>query len=145
MNLSTLSRPYVRLKALALRLWPRPVMLASMNPTAKRSRFQHRLHAVIYPAPDVPGTWISHCLELDIMSLGNSAPHALDMLAEAIQLTAAENIKDGRPPLHFRSAPADVWDQFTESDDAAVVRILQIEDARVEDEVTITPHIARAR
>jgi len=55
---------------------------------------QTRLNVIIYPAEDLPGQWIAHCLELDIISQGNSPPHALDMIAEAIEMCAAENVRE---------------------------------------------------
>ncbi len=80
-----------------------------------------------------------------MMSLGNSAPHALDMLAEAIELTAEDNVKEGRPPLLFRSAPMEAWAQYDEAEDAAVRVLRIIINARqLEDEITLTPHFTRA-
>ena len=42
------------------------------------------LHVVLWPADDVTGQWLAQCLELDVISQGNSLSHALDMLKEAV-------------------------------------------------------------
>jgi len=104
----------------------------------------HTLHALVYEAPDLPGRWISHCLELDLISQGDGQLHAIEMLAEAIQLVAEENLKNGRPPLDFRSAPADDWLRLRKAEPMKMTRILHI-SGELPDDVTIAPSLASAR
>lgn len=55
-------------------------------------------HFILYPAPDLDGQWIAHCLQRDIITQGNSPSHALVMMAEAIDLIAGQNLIAGRAP-----------------------------------------------
>lgn len=41
------------------------------------------LRVVLYPAPDLEGQWIAHGLETDVVTQGDSAEHALAMMADA--------------------------------------------------------------
>lgn len=95
------------------------------------SKLQHRLHALIYPADDVPGEWIAHCLDLDIVSQGTNAPHALEMLCEAIKLSVQWAIEENRPPLEMRAAPAEAWEKF-ESTPPTLTRILRLPSVKPE-------------
>lgn len=51
-----------------------------------------REHATISlcPAPDVPGQWVAHHVRRDLVTQGDSEPHALRMLAEAIEMADGE-------------------------------------------------------
>jgi hypothetical protein len=80
-------------------------------------------------------------LELDLISQGNSAPHALDMIAEAIEICAEENVKDGRPPLTFRSAPPEVWELASSAEEEVATRIVHLPQAPVPDDVTLAPRV----
>jgi len=106
--------------------------------------FKFTFNTVIYPAPDLPGQWVSHCLELDLISQGNDPQQALDMIADAIELMAEENIKHGRPPFTFRSAPPEAW-ELARGTEAAAERLIFIEAPIPGDgDITISPHIRRA-
>jgi len=105
-------------------------------------KLQHRLHVLIYPAPDLAGQWVAHCLDLDLVSQGSSATHALEMIAEAVQLSVQWAIEEGRPPLEMRPAPAEEWDRF-EKNKIAVTRILHL--PQMPSDVVLEPvTIARA-
>lgn len=67
------------------------------------------LWALIYPASDVPGQWVAHCLDHDIVTVGNSARHASEMLTEAVVLSATEDVKAGRDPFGRSRAPSEDW------------------------------------
>jgi len=54
-------------------------------------------------AEDVPGCWVAHCLDFDIMSIGDSPQHALEMVREAVGLALADDLNHGRDP-HERRA-----------------------------------------
>jgi predicted RNase H-like HicB family nuclease len=101
------------------------------------------LNLLIYPAPDLPGQWVAHCLETDLVSQGNDPAHALEMIAEAIELVARQNIEKGRPPLVYRNAPVEVYRMFESAKDIAT-KILKISSNYVQNEITLSPHVARA-
>lgn len=60
------------------------------------------------PAPDVPGQWEIHCLDMDVVSMGNSLQHALAMLVEGLFMVIIDDRKNGRDPL-ARRAPEEEW------------------------------------
>jgi hypothetical protein len=53
---------------------------------AERERAEQQAQIALYPAPDVSGQWIAHHKHRDVVTQGNSEPHALRMLAEAIEI-----------------------------------------------------------
>jgi hypothetical protein len=68
------------------------------------------LRVVLYPAPDLKGQWIAHGLETDIVTQGDSAEHAIAMMADALQTLTAHQALRRRPSLRLRPAPKEVWD-----------------------------------
>jgi hypothetical protein len=72
---------------------------------------------LIEEAEDVPGQWISHCLNLDIVSQGNSPEHAYHMIVEAIAITLTDDLTAGRNPFEHSSAPAEYWQRLKEMRD----------------------------
>lgn len=58
---------------------------------------------VVRPAPDVPGQWLAHCLEFDVVSQGDSVEQALRMGLEASVMVALEDLNSGRNPLERRA------------------------------------------
>ena len=79
------------------------------------------LRVVIYPAPDMKGQWITHGLETDIVTQGDSPEHAMEMMADALKTTidyAARHQFSSvqRLPFTLRSAPREVWDLIGESE-----------------------------
>jgi len=66
--------------------------------------------AIIEPADDVPDTWTAHCLEFDVVSVGNSAEHAVDMVVEAAAIVIEEALNDGRDPIC--PAPRECWEML---------------------------------
>lgn len=70
------------------------------------------LSLLLTPAEDVPGQWIGHCLELDIVSVGTSAEHAAEMAREAVRDCVADDIRDGRDPFARRRAPEEYFEQW---------------------------------
>ena len=63
---------------------------------------------VVMPAVDVPGDWIGHCLELDVVSQGVDPGHALMMVMESAEIIMVEDKKLGRDPW-TRCAPEEYW------------------------------------
>jgi predicted RNase H-like HicB family nuclease len=68
---------------------------------------------VVIPTDDVPGEWLAHCLDLNVMSQGRSLSHALDMVIEAVDLVLEEDRKAGLDPFD-RTAPPEEWAAFAE-------------------------------
>lgn len=68
-------------------------------------RFERNFWLLVKPADDVPGQWVGHCLELDILSVGDSLQEAIRMTSEAMCEAIADDIEHGRSPLQRRSAP----------------------------------------
>lgn len=70
------------------------------------------LRVVVYPAEDVPGQWISHCLELDLVSQGDSQEHALAMMREAVDTLIRFNLAQGFAPVQVNPAPREMWKAY---------------------------------
>jgi hypothetical protein len=77
---------------------------------------------LVYAAPDVPGQWVSHCLNFDIMSQGNSPSHARASLVEAVALSAADDHEVGRSVFERNLAPVEDWERFEEIMRSGAVR-----------------------
>lgn len=73
------------------------------------------LRVVLYPAPDLEGQWIAHGLETDVVTQGDSAEHALAMMADALQTLTTYQAVRHRPALRLRPAPKEVWDLAAEA------------------------------
>jgi predicted RNase H-like HicB family nuclease len=86
----------------------------------------HRvLPVVFFPAPDVPGEWVAHCLPIDVVSQGHSLEHAGEMIQEAVALCVLMDAKDGVDPLVVRRpAPPEYWEMF----DKINKRLVPLED-----------------
>ena len=69
------------------------------------------LHIVVRRAPDVPGQWLAHCLELDVVSQGNSLQHAITMIREAVEIVVIDDLSKGFDPLRRRASQED-WDDL---------------------------------
>ena len=82
--------------------------MASLSNVAVTIEFP--LRVVLYPAPDLAGQWIAHGLETDIVTQGDSAEHALAMMADALQTLTTYQAVRRRPSLRLRPAPSEVWD-----------------------------------
>lgn len=64
-----------------------------------------------WPAPDLPGQWIAHCLDFDVVTQGNSLPHTMTMAHEAITMTICDDLDEGRDPAE-RRAPQEFWNEL---------------------------------
>lgn len=63
----------------------------------------------VHPAEDIDGEWVAHCLDLDVVSQGNSLKNAFDMVIEATLMVVCDDLNAGRDPLE-RRAPKKFWD-----------------------------------
>ncbi len=77
---------------------------------------------LIHAAEDVPGQWIAHCLNWDLISQGDSPSHAAKSMAEVIALAIDEDASEGLRAEDRGPAPATYWDVFrrTHQDGARV-------------------------
>lgn len=71
----------------------------------------YNLWVLIKPSVSLKGQWVAHCLELDVVSQGNSLAHALQMAAEAVSLVVADDLSVGRNPTD-RRAPEEYWKEL---------------------------------
>jgi predicted RNase H-like HicB family nuclease len=97
----------------------------------------------MYPSEDIAGQWIVHCLELDVVTQGDSAENAVQMLDDALNILAYENMKDGRPPFEFRSAPPEDWELYRRAEPIGT-HLLRIKGDVFSDDVTLAPSVVRA-
>jgi hypothetical protein len=72
------------------------------------SELVHRLTIKIFPAQDIPGVWIAHVLDFDLVTQGFSELHALAMAFEASQMIVEADAEAGRDPF-ARCAPPEEW------------------------------------
>lgn len=66
---------------------------------------------MIRPARDLPGVWVSHCLDLDVVSQGDSLRDAYDSVIEASLMTLADDLTEKRD-ITERRAPKEFWDEL---------------------------------
>ncbi|NOU33335.1 MAG: hypothetical protein HOO96_36015 [Polyangiaceae bacterium] len=66
---------------------------------------------MVREAPDLPGQWVAHCLDFDVISQGNSPTHAFQMIAEAANMFALHELNAGREPMGS-AAPDASWEEF---------------------------------
>ncbi len=67
--------------------------------------------ALIRPAEDLKDKWVVHCLDHDVVTVGDSPRHAFQMLVEALVMVLTADLKGGRSTAE-RRAPAEHWDQL---------------------------------
>jgi predicted RNase H-like HicB family nuclease len=77
-----------------------------------RARQLNDLHVVVYEDGELPGTWVAHCLDFDVMSQGISRQHAFHMIGEAIELVIAADLAEGLDPRTRAPAPLEDWPPF---------------------------------
>jgi predicted RNase H-like HicB family nuclease len=70
------------------------------------------LSLLVFPAPDVPGQWLGHCLELDIMSVGSSLQHAIRLTEEAVRECVADDLSHGLDPFARKPAPEEYFEEW---------------------------------
>jgi hypothetical protein len=64
------------------------------------------------PSEDIPDQWSVHCLDLDIVSAGDSLEDALEMIVEAVGMCVADDLKRGLDPFGRNRAPQEYWDEL---------------------------------
>lgn len=66
---------------------------------------------VIEPAEDIPGMWVGHCLDFDVMSQGDTPHDVIESVTEAITMTVEDDLHNGLDPSE-RRAPDEFWDRL---------------------------------
>lgn len=61
----------------------------------------------------LPDTWVAQCLELDVVTYGQSLDHALEMALEASRMILDDDEEAGLDPF-ARRAPKEDWDKLEE-------------------------------
>lgn len=69
------------------------------------------LSVLLFPPEDLPSVWLAHCLEIDVITQGNSVPHAIEMLLEAVEMTWNADVVHHLNPFR-RRAPEEEWALF---------------------------------
>jgi len=64
---------------------------------------------MLQPAIDLPGQWVAHCLEMDVMSQGDSLSNAIESIQEAIELSLMDDLEAG---VSRAGAPGEFWDEW---------------------------------
>lgn len=73
------------------------------------------LVVLVTPAPDLPGQWIAHVLNLDLVTQGDSVEHALEMSREAVALVLEDDLSRGLDSFQRRRAEPTFWQLVTEA------------------------------
>jgi predicted RNase H-like HicB family nuclease len=82
-----------------------------MRPLTRQGERLYNFWVLVKPAEDVPGQWLAHCLEVDVVTQGDSIKHVLDMISEAVPMVVEEDLSTGRDP-HERRAPKEYWNEL---------------------------------
>ncbi len=72
------------------------------------------LVVLVTRAEDVPGLWVSHCLNLDVISQGETLGAALDAVKEAVEMVLDDDLARGADPFERGPAPDECWQQMNE-------------------------------
>lgn len=75
---------------------------------------RRNLKVLIHEASDIPGQWVAHCLNLDVISQGNSPAEARDNVEEAILIVLNDDLANGWDPFDRDGAPQKYWDAYAE-------------------------------
>lgn len=71
---------------------------------------RYHLWFTVQPADDLPGQWVAHCLDIDIVTQGTSLNHAVQTLLDAVTMTAVDDRLYGRRLIDRSRAPEEYWD-----------------------------------
>lgn len=72
-----------------------------------RHHYDGEVWVQIERAEDLPGVWIAHCLDFDLVTQGSSIKHAVDMAYEAITMVVEEDLMAGRDLADRRASKED--------------------------------------
>ncbi len=72
------------------------------------------LWVLIERDPDIEGRWVAHCVDLDIVSWGDSPAAARQAIEEAVTLAILDDLHAGLDPLERGPAPENVRKRLEE-------------------------------
>jgi len=84
--------------------------LAQQSWLRKPPRTTHNFWVLVHPAEDIPGVWVARCLELGVVTQGDSVKHAFAMAAEAAAMVLVEDRGAGTASRH--RAPDEDWQEL---------------------------------
>ncbi len=70
------------------------------------------LNFLIYPCEENPRRFVAHCLEFDIVAIGDTKPKAILLLKELIDELLEAATEDGTLDKVFRPAPPEYWQKL---------------------------------
>lgn len=120
-------------------------------PSEEMGAKTRNLWVLVYQAPDVPGQWVGHCLDNDIVSVGNSPQHAVQMITEAVLACVGDDLANGRDPFARPKAPPEDWAELSriQSEGTIAQGVLppneQIEDCVMALQLMVFFHVPDAR
>jgi len=71
------------------------------------------LRVLVTRSEQIPGTWVAHCLDLDVVTQGEGIRGAMDMLVEAVMMVVEDDLKAGLDPFERPDAPEECWEQYS--------------------------------
>ena len=70
------------------------------------------LWLMLEPSTELPGQWVSQCLNWGLVSQGNSPRQAFEMILECIALTVEDDLEGGWDTSARKPAPPEAWEQL---------------------------------
>lgn len=105
-----------------------------MTAATRNERF-YNFWVVVRPSKELEGQWIAHCLELDIVTQGNSIRHVFEMIEEAVSMAVIDDLADQIEPHSRNSAPKEYWDELWENikrgESIELVELMKSDDSTI--------------
>jgi predicted RNase H-like HicB family nuclease len=70
---------------------------------------------LMYPCEEAPEKFVAHCLELDVVAVGDTKPAAIDLLKELIEDLMNEAAKDNTLEKVIHPAPRQYWEKLAKA------------------------------
>ena len=67
---------------------------------------------MVEPSKDIPGVRVSHCLNFDVMSQGETPQHAFEAGCEAVEMILVDDLSEHLDPLERGPAPREDWERL---------------------------------
>ncbi len=95
---------------------------------------------LVEQAEDLPGVWVSHCLNFDIISQGDTPQVAVESLVEAVMMAMSDDLLEHHEPTERTPAPTEDWDRLRVTlEGARKVKLSEVpRDAKVRLATTLT-------
>jgi hypothetical protein len=75
-------------------------------------RADERVWLMVKPSASLPGTWVAHVLDVDIVTQGDSLGDAIEMAVDAYVMALLDDLTKGRDPRARRRAPPECWEEL---------------------------------